>query len=169
MTTVSREAAQTFEQLMLDFLTHLERARGSTRNTREAYRVDLLQFGAFLARRGVGALAADHTTVAAFLEELVGDRATPPAAATLRRKAACLRSFYGHLHSTGMIERNPTLELKGPRLAKRRPQSLTRAGNRAAARPTARNEPSRAARPRTASAALRMWAARVGGDRARAP
>ena len=39
---------------------------------------------------------------------------------------ACLRSFYGHLHSNGMIERNPTIELKGPPLAKRRPQSLTR-------------------------------------------
>ena len=59
---------------MLDFLTHLERTRGLTRNTREAYRVDLLQFGAFLSRRGVGALAADHSTVAAFLEELVGNR-----------------------------------------------------------------------------------------------
>jgi len=44
----------------------------------------------------------------------------------VRRKAACLRSFYGHLHSTGMIERNPAVELKGPLLAKRRPQSLTR-------------------------------------------
>ena len=127
MTTVSRRAAHTFEQLMLDFLTHLDGTRGLARNTREAYRVDLLQFGAFLTRRGVGALAADHTTVAAFLEELVGGRGTPPpAAATLRRKAACLRSFYAHLHSTGMIERNPALELKGPRLAKRRPQSLTR-------------------------------------------
>ena len=155
---------------MLDFLTHLERARGLTRNTREAYRVDLLQFGAFLARRGVGALAADHTTVAAFLEELVGDRATPPpAAATLRRKAACLRSFYGHLHSTGMIERNPTIELKGSAARQAPPTVIDPPGNRAAARPTARNEPSRAARPRTASAALRMWAARVGGDRARAP
>ena len=148
---------------MLDFLTHLERARGLARNTREAYRVDLLQFGAFLARRGVGALAADHTTVAAFLQEPVGDRATPPAAATLRRKAACLRSFYGHLHSTGMIERNPTIELKGPRLAKRRPQSVTRQEIEQLL------QPSRAARPRTASAALRMRAARVGGDRARAP
>jgi integrase/recombinase XerD len=126
MTTVSREAAGTFEQLMLDFLTHLERARGLTPNTREAYRVDLLQFGAFLARRGVDALAADHTTVVAFLEQLAADSATPPAAATLRRKAACLRSFYGHLHSTGMIERNPAIELKSPRVAKHRPQSLTR-------------------------------------------
>ena len=45
---------------MLDFLTHLERARGLTRNTREAYRVDLLQFGAFLARRGVGGCRRSH-------------------------------------------------------------------------------------------------------------
>jgi integrase/recombinase XerD len=126
MTTVSRAAAETFEQLVLDFLTDRERARGVARNTREAYRVDLLQFGAFLAGRGVGALAADRTDVAAFLEQPVAGRATPPAAATVRRKAACLRSFYGHLHSTGMIERNPAIELKGPRLAKRRPRSLTR-------------------------------------------
>ncbi len=32
MTTVSREAAQTFEQLMLDFLTHLEQARGDAQH-----------------------------------------------------------------------------------------------------------------------------------------
>jgi integrase/recombinase XerD len=126
MTIVSRAAALSFEQLVLDFLAHLEGARGLARNTREAYRVDLLQFGAFLARRGVGALAADRTTMAAFLEELVGGRGTPPAAATLRRKAACLRSFYGHLHGAGMIGRNPAIELKGPRVAKRRPRSLTR-------------------------------------------
>ena len=53
-------------------------------------------------------------------------RRQPPAAATLHRKTACLRSFYGHLQRTGMIERNPAIELRGPRLAKRRPQSLTR-------------------------------------------
>jgi integrase/recombinase XerD len=44
----------------------------------------------------------------------------------VRHKAACLRSFYGHLHGAGMIERNPALEVKGPRVAKRRPRSLTR-------------------------------------------
>ena len=58
--------------------------------------------------------------MAAFLGERAGARVTPPAAATLRRKAACLRSFYGHLDSTGTIERNPAIELEGPPLAKRR-------------------------------------------------
>ena len=50
MTTVSLRAPQTFEQLVLDFLTDLELERGLARNTIDAYRSDLAQFGAFLAR-----------------------------------------------------------------------------------------------------------------------
>jgi integrase/recombinase XerD len=126
MTTVSLRAPQTFEQLLLDFLTHLELERGLARNTLQAYRVDLLQFRAFLAHRGLDALAVERVQLAAFIDELANDHAKPPAAATLHRKAACMRSFYGHLHRAGMIERNPAIELRAPRLAKRRPQSLTR-------------------------------------------
>jgi site-specific recombinase XerD len=43
MTTVSLGASQTFEGLVLDFLTHLELERGLARNTLEAYRGDLAQ------------------------------------------------------------------------------------------------------------------------------
>jgi integrase/recombinase XerD len=127
MTTLSPRAAQTFEQLVLDFLTHLELERGLARNTLEAYRVDLLQFGAFVAHHGLDALGVEHAQLGAFVGGLADGRAgVPPAAATLQRKAACLRSFYGHLHRSGMIERNPTIGLRGPRLGKRRPKALTR-------------------------------------------
>ena len=44
-------APQTFEQLVLDFLTNLEQERGLARNTIDAYRSDLVQLGAFLAHR----------------------------------------------------------------------------------------------------------------------
>jgi integrase/recombinase XerD len=125
MTTVSQRAPQTFEQLLLDFLTHLEVERGLARNTLDAYRVDLLQFRAFLAHRGLDALAVERVQLAAFIDELAND-AKPPAAATLHRKVACVRSFYGHLHRADLIEHNPAIELRAPRLAKRRPQSLTR-------------------------------------------
>ena len=37
-----------FEHLVLDFLAYLEFERGLSRNTLEAYRADLLQFGAYL-------------------------------------------------------------------------------------------------------------------------
>ena len=46
---------------MLDFLAYLEFERGLSRNTLEAYRSDLLQFGRFLASR-VSALEASQPT-----------------------------------------------------------------------------------------------------------
>ena len=49
-------AARPFEQLVLDFLAHLEFERGLSRNTLEAYRCDLLQFGAYLRERDLDAL-----------------------------------------------------------------------------------------------------------------
>jgi integrase/recombinase XerD len=121
-------APQTFEQLVFEFLTDLEQERGLARNTIDAYRSDLVQFGAFLADRGHDVLAVEHGELAAFLDELASGRAgTPPlAAATLQRKIACLRSFYRHLQRSGLIERNPASELSSPRLATRRPQSLSR-------------------------------------------
>ncbi len=113
------------EHLMLDFLAYLELERGLSRNTLQAYRSDLLQFGAFLDRRGLSALEARHGDLAAFLSELAEPPA-PAAAATLGRKVACLRSFYRHLRREGMIEHDPTAELRGPRKSQRLPRVLSR-------------------------------------------
>ncbi len=63
-------APQTFDQLVLAFLTDLEHERGLARNTVNAYRSDLVQFGAFLAHRRRDALAVEHAELAAFLDEL---------------------------------------------------------------------------------------------------
>ena len=71
---VSREADRPtdarFEALVLDFLAYLEFERGLARNTLDAYRTDLLQFGAFLARRGRDATAVERGDVADFLADL---------------------------------------------------------------------------------------------------
>jgi len=121
------------ESAMLDFLAYLELERGLSRNTLEAYRSDLLQFGRFLERRGVGVTTASHNDLAAFLSELAGpvpngsDGARRPAAAsTLGRKVACLRSFYRHLRREGAIDHDPTADLHGPRKTQRLPRVLTR-------------------------------------------
>ncbi len=110
---------------MLDFLAYLELERGLSRNTLQAYRSDLLQFGAFLDRRRLSAVEARHGDLAAFLSELAGAPA-PAAASTLGRKVACLRSFYRHLRREGTIEHDPTAELRGPRKSQRLPRVLTR-------------------------------------------
>jgi len=113
------------ERLILDFLAYLELERGLSRNTLQAYRSDLLQFGAFLDHRGLSAVEARHGDLAAFLSELAGAPA-PAAAATLGRKVACLRSFYRHLRREGTIEHDPTAELRGPRKSQRLPRVLSR-------------------------------------------
>jgi integrase/recombinase XerD len=113
------------ERLVLDFLAYLELERGLSRNTLEAYRSDLLQFGRFLKSRGVSVLETQHDDLAAFLSELAG-APSPVAAATLGRKVACLRSFYRHLRREGTIEHDPTAELHGPRKTQRLPRVLSR-------------------------------------------
>ena len=108
------------EPLILDFLAYLELERGLSRNTLEAYRSDLLQFGEFLERRGLAATQVGHGDLAAFLSSF---RSQP---STLARKVACLRSFYRHLRREGSIEHDPTADLRGPRKPQRLPRVLTR-------------------------------------------
>ena len=83
----------TLEQVVLDFLTDLEQGRGLARNTVDAYRSDLHQFGAFLADRGRDVLAVEPAELAAFVDMLANSRSskTPLAAATLQRKIAVER------------------------------------------------------------------------------
>jgi integrase/recombinase XerD len=114
--------------LVLDFLAYLELERGLSRNTLEAYRSDLLQFGEFLTRRGLDPLRCRPSDLAAFISELAEGRdgRKPVASATLQRKIACLRSFYRHLRREQIIDHDPTSELRGPRQRARLPRVLSR-------------------------------------------
>ena len=117
-----------FEHLVLDFLAYLEFERGLSRNTLDAYRTDLLQFGRFLEAREVSALEASPADVSDFLQLLAtGDGEKPPASpATIHRKSACLRSFYRHLRRDGLLDTDPTATLSTPRRSRKLPQVLTR-------------------------------------------
>lgn len=114
--------------LTLEFLAMLELERGLSRNTLEAYRSDLQQYGAFLGRISVDPLRARPADVAAFVSELAtGLNGKPPVApATLQRKIACLRSFYRHLRREQIIDHDPTAELRPPRSPGRLPKVLSR-------------------------------------------
>jgi integrase/recombinase XerD len=120
--------ARRVTELTLEFLAYLELERGLSRNTLEAYRSDLQQFGAFLARRGLDPLAVEPGDLRDYVSELAGGVADsrPLAPATLGRKVACLRSFYRHLRRDGILERDPTAELRPPRPRARLPKVLSR-------------------------------------------
>lgn len=128
--TPEREPALSprFEALVLDFLAHLEFERGLSRNTLSAYRTDLLQFGGFLAGRGLEATTASAADLAAFLALLAegdGNGTKPCSAATVNRKAACLRSFYRHLRREDLITDDPAADLATPRRGRKLPEVLS--------------------------------------------
>ena len=137
MATIEKPVVERrFEHLVLDFLAYLEFERGLSRNTLDAYRSDLLQFGRFLEERELSALDAEARDIADFLEGLArgsgggagnGADARPPASpATIHRKSACLRSFYRHLRRDGLLDTDPTATLSAPRRSRKLPQVLTR-------------------------------------------
>jgi integrase/recombinase XerD len=129
MATIEQPLAERrHEHLLLDFLAYLEFERGLSRNTLEAYRGDLLQFGRFLERRGRTAVDADTVDIGDFLTELATGNAEhrPASPATIHRKSACLRSFYRHLRREGVRDSDPTAGLSAPRRSRKLPQVLTR-------------------------------------------
>ena len=127
-------AQRRLTELTLEFLGTLELERGLSRNTVEAYRSDLQQFGAFLAHRdggegeGLDPLAVTPADLADFVSELAGSRGDRAALApaTLQRKIACLRSFYRHLRREQVLDHDPAAELRAPRSRARLPNVLSR-------------------------------------------
>jgi integrase/recombinase XerD len=125
-TIVQPVADRVFEHLVLDFLAYLEFERGLSRNTLEAYRSDLLQYGRFLEERHIQLVAARGADIADFLAALAGSDGRSASPATIHRKAACLRSFYRHLRREGVLDTDPTASLTAPRRGRKLPQVLTR-------------------------------------------
>lgn len=96
---------------------------GLARNTLEAYRRDLVQFGTWLEKHhGKALLAADHTDLLGFLAQRVRQRAK---ATTTSRELSALKRFYRFALRQGKIQADPTLNIDAPKLPRPLPKSLT--------------------------------------------
>ena len=109
--------------LLLDFLGALELERGLSRNTLGAYRTDLLQFSEHLESAGTDYRHATPKDLEAWLNAVTAAGASN---STLRRKIACLRTFYRWLRREALIESDPAAELRSPGRNQRLPKVLTR-------------------------------------------
>ena len=119
-----------FEALVLDFLAYLEFERGLARNTLDAYRTDLLQYGVFLAKRDArrpppSGRTSPTSSPTSRPAQRRWRQAPPCSPATINRKAAALRSFYRHLRREELVSEDPTAALSPPAKSRKLPQVLS--------------------------------------------
>ena len=105
------------------FLAYARTEQGLAPRTIEAYQQDLDDFVRFLRPRG--AVGPESVTRAAVTLYLVTLRRRGRAPATVKRRAAAIRSFYHYLLREQLISSDPTLDLGAPKLPRRLPKTLS--------------------------------------------
>lgn len=115
------------EAAVSQFLNFLAVEKGASQNTVAAYRNDLQQFAAFCAGgKSNGSRPAwtqiDRVRIQDYLRSL---QARGYADATIARKVAAIKSFFGFMHAEGLIPADPTEALASPRVGKSLPKPIT--------------------------------------------
>ncbi|MGH2398447.1 MAG: site-specific tyrosine recombinase XerD [bacterium] len=105
------------------FLAYARAEEGLAFRTIEAYKQDLDDFARYLRPRGP-ANPGDVTRAAVTLY-LVTLRRRGRAPATVKRRAAAIRSFYHYLLREQLVSSDPTLDLGAPKLPRRLPKTLS--------------------------------------------
>ncbi len=105
------------------FLAYALAEAGLAARTVEAYQRDLADFARFL--RGRSITHPSQTTRASVTLYLLQLRRRGRSAATVKRRAAAIRSFFRYLLREQLIETDPTFDLGGPKLPARLPKVLS--------------------------------------------
>jgi integrase/recombinase XerC len=111
---------------LADFLRHIEQGRQLSPHTVAAYRRDLDDFLAYLARRAeppAGWRDVDRHAVRGFLAEL---SRRGLARRTIARRLSAVRSFFRFLHREEVVDGNPARAVRSPRLERHLPAWLGR-------------------------------------------
>ena len=111
------------EDLVLKFLTFLEKDKRLSLNTLQSYRRDIEQYITYLNEMKIHNIAnTNKTTVIAYLLHL---QKKGRATSTISRNLASIRSFYQYLTKSGVINSDPTEDLESPKVEKKLPQILS--------------------------------------------
>jgi integrase/recombinase XerD len=103
------------------FLDMMAAERGASRNTLEAYRRDLVAFGAHLARKGHSAESATRDQLRGWLAAM----AATSAASSQARRLSALRQYFAFLYAEGLRPDDPTAAVEAPRRAQTLPKILS--------------------------------------------
>jgi integrase/recombinase XerD len=109
------------------FLNFMSVEKGASGNTVAAYKNDLHQFDSFLIGISGNGKPRDWEQLQRdlIIDYLSTLKKRNYAEATVARKVAALKSFFGYLHAEGVIRRNPAETLESPRVGRSLPKPLS--------------------------------------------
>jgi integrase/recombinase XerD len=114
------------DAFIVDFLEFLSVEKSASGNTISAYRNDLGQLEEFLAAKKNGSgIKWQNIGQDEVLEYILYLKGQSYAEATVARKVAAVKSFFGYLQAEGKIKVNPTEQLASPKVGKMLPKPLT--------------------------------------------
>jgi integrase/recombinase XerC len=111
--------------LLADFLRHLSLEKNSSAHTVKSYREDLTQALDFFREQLPGSLRPDRLTTRVLRAYLAWLHGQGYAKTTIARRLAAVRSWLRFLCRQGVIAKNPSDGLRGPRQDKRLPHFLS--------------------------------------------
>lgn len=113
------------DERIAQFLNFLAVEKNASNNTIAAYKNDLAQFGKYLEGAGgtrpLPAISGD--SIVHYVEDLRDGHAYKDA--TVARKIAAVKSFFGFLAAEGIVAHDPTEQLKSPQVGKSLPRALS--------------------------------------------
>ena len=105
------------------FVNYLKNEKHLTGNSLDAYRRDVEIFSEYCSGRGISDLTkVTRTDVVAYLLSL---SESGKSASTSNRKLASIRAFYRFCLEKGLIDTNPTLNIKSPKIERKEIEYLT--------------------------------------------
>jgi integrase/recombinase XerD len=114
------------DTFIVDFLEFLSVEKGASGNTIAAYRNDLGQLEEFLAAKKNGSgIKWQNIGQDEVLEYILYLKSQSYAEATVARKVAAVKSFFGFLQAEGHTRINPTEQLASPKVGKMLPKPLS--------------------------------------------
>lgn len=112
------------QQGLNEYLEYMQKEKSLSDNTLESYNRDLTQFNRYLIDKNVESInSVNKTTIITYLMHL---QKKGKSAATIARSLASIRSFFQYLLNLGLINEDPTYNLRPPKQEKKLPEILTK-------------------------------------------
>ena len=106
-----------------EFITYLHNRKRTSHNTEVSYQRDLKKMAAYFEERGIYDIKdVGELELEGYLSYMERGQF---ASSTISRNVASIRALFQYLHQEGRIEKDPSLELKPPKVEKRMPEILT--------------------------------------------